>query len=126
MHPTKKSTAKLLLASVLLVTIMAILGISLASAAPDYPYTGNYTRIRKPGFPVEIKEDQIQPGEVWTYKVPLERDRRYHIYLIGEWVDLEDHITDYDIFLYKKSGNKEIFISIICLNSAFRVCRFFF
>jgi hypothetical protein len=103
--------AKLLLASVLLVTIMAIMGVSLASSAPDYPYTGNYTRIRKPGFPVEIKEDQIQPGEVWTYKVPLKKNLRYHIYLIGEWVDLEDHITDYDIYLYKKSGSKEIFIS---------------
>ena len=91
--------------------IMAILSVTLAFAAPDYPYTGNYTRIRKPGFPVEIEEDQIQPGEVWTYKIPLKKDRKYHIYLIGEWVDFKNHITDYDIFFYKDTGSKETFLS---------------
>jgi hypothetical protein len=101
MQQRTRITVKLLLATLLLAVTVSLVGTIDVSAIPFYPLTGNSTFLDKPGFPVEIQENQIQPGEVWTYFVPLKEGRTYHIYLIGEWVDLNDHITDYDIFLYK-------------------------
>lgn len=101
MQHRTRITVKLLLATILLAITVSLMGSITVNAIPFFPFTGNSTFLNKPGFPVEIEEDQIEPGEVWTYLVPLKEDKVYHIYMIGEWVDLNDHITDYDIFLYK-------------------------
>ncbi len=106
-----QSTVKLLIATALLVMTLSFFGVPLVSAIPDYPFTGNSTILSKPGFPVAIEEGQIPIGEVWTYQVPLVKNKQYHIYLIGDWVDLEQHVTDYDIFFYKKRYSGEVFIS---------------
>ena len=111
MQQTTKTTLKLVLATVIVALAVSLMGTISVAAIPFYPYTGNTTFLDKPGFPVEIAEDQIDPGEVWTYLVPLKAEKSYHIYLIGEWVDLNDHITDYDLFLYKISKSTINFIS---------------
>ena len=101
MQHTTRNTVKLLLATMLLAFTVSFFATITVSAGPYYPFTGNATFLDKPGFPVEIEEGQIQPGEVWTYLVPLKEGKTYHIYLIGEWVDLNEHVTDYDVFLYR-------------------------
>ncbi len=61
-HPTR-NTIKLVLATILLaITVLTITSTIRVFAIPFYPYTGNTTFLDKPGFPVEIEEDQIEPG----------------------------------------------------------------
>ena len=79
--------------------------------AEYYPVYGNITVVGKPGFPVRILENQIEPGEVWTYTYDFEEGHTYHIYLTGDWVDLQNHLTDYDIYLYKVNRNTLTLIS---------------
>lgn len=56
--------------------------------------------------PVYIEEDQLQPGEKMEIYCPLDKQKKYHIYLIGEWINFEDPVTDYDINLHAPSGEK--------------------
>ena len=75
------------------------------------PFDGNYTDVGKPGFPQRIELNQTLPGESWTYNYTLIKDIKYHIYLIGEWSDLNEHQTDYDILLYRQTSNDPRFVS---------------
>ena len=70
----------------------------------------NMTSVGKPVFPVMIDEDQIPIGSTETFIYHLLADHKYHIYLLGDWVDPVEHSTDYDIFVYEASGSHE-FIS---------------
>lgn len=51
------------------------------------------------------------PGEVVTYNYTLEAGHTYHIYLIGEYANLTRHLTDYDIFLYRETEGRPLFLS---------------
>ena len=80
---------------------------TLASARPNVPYPldGRWTYLEKPGEPVEIGFDDIPPGSDWTYERRLFRGYRYHIYCIGDWTDLINPDTDYDIYVYDEDGD---------------------
>ena len=103
MQHNKQSKLKPLLITALLALTLSMILICHASAE-IYAFSGNSTIVKRTGFPVIIERDQIMPGETWTYIYNLEEDHRYHIFLVGEYVNLEDHITDYDIHLYRARG----------------------
>ena len=105
---SKNRLSLLLIATVIAVIVFStghVYGLSVR------PFDGNYTDVGKPGFPQRIELDQISPGESWTYNYTLIKDIRYHVYLIGEWSDLNEHQTDYDILLYRQTSNDPRFVS---------------
>lgn len=71
----------------------------------------NLTSIGKPVYPVMIDEGQISIGSTETFIYLLQVDHKYHIYLLGDWVDPVEHSTDYDIFAYEASDAQPRFIS---------------
>lgn len=81
--------------------------LTLASAKPNVPYPldSRWTYLEKPGEPVEIGYDDIPLGTDWTYECNLFKDYKYHIYCIGEWTNLTDPDTDYDIYVYDEDGD---------------------
>ncbi len=78
-----------------------------SSATPNVPYElyNRWTYLDKPGVPVSIKFGEVPPGSDWTYESYLFKDSRYHIYCIGEWCNLTDPDTDYDILVYDGEGS---------------------
>jgi len=110
MQQKTQNTLKILLATSILAITISLFFINSASAEV-YALSGNSTIVRRIGFPVVIEEDQIQPGETWTYIYNLEGGHKYHIYLVGEWVNVEDHLTDYDVFVYKAKRSVLNFVS---------------
>ncbi len=63
------------------------------------PYAG------KPVYPIKIPESEIPVGANRTYRIFLQKDRTYHVYCYGEWVDYgSDPETDYDIYVYDPEG----------------------
>jgi len=110
MQRKKQTLLKLLIATSLLAVAVSVFHIGVVSGSVD-PLSGNMTLVERLGFPVVIEEDQIQPGELWTYVYNLEEGHKYHIYLVGEWVNLDDHLTDYDVFLFRARTNALNFIS---------------
>lgn len=100
MQQKTQSTLRILLATSILAIIIILVNTTPASAEV-YALTGNSTVVDRVGFPVVIAEDQIEPGETWTYIYSLQGGHKYHIYLVGEWVNLEDHLTDYDVYVYR-------------------------
>ncbi|TRO55432.1 hypothetical protein E2P71_02695, partial [Candidatus Bathyarchaeota archaeon] len=91
---------KLLFATTLLAITLSLLTTETASAEV-YALTGNMTLVERVGFPQIIEKDQIKPGETWTYIYNLQGGHKYHIYLVGDWVNLEKHLTDYDVYVYR-------------------------
>jgi hypothetical protein len=64
----------------------------------------NTTIIQKPVDPIHFNTEdssiQIDVGEEWKLIYTLNREKRYHVFLVGEWVMNEsDPITDYDILV---------------------------
>ncbi len=51
-------------------------------------------------LPVFIAEDEIPLGEEMLVFCPLVAGKIYHIYLIGDWLDFENPVTDYDVIVY--------------------------
>lgn len=83
-----------------------------ASCEPMWPImSGNKTVVDKPVEPVIIDEGQIPVGATWIYIYKLQADHTYHIYLLGDWADLAEHNTDYDIYVYEISGATAKFVS---------------
>lgn len=76
----------------------------------DY-HNGNWTYISKLGFPVNITRNKIPIGQNWTYVFPLDNDSQYHVYFYGGWINTT---TDYDIFVYDPSGNRETYHTESC------------
>ncbi len=63
--------------------------------SPPNAYVG------KPVYPVKIRESEIPIGTNGTYRISLEKNRVYHAYCYGEWIDYgSDPETDYDIYIY--------------------------
>jgi len=80
------------------------------SALPKVPYTlGNWTYVSKPVLPVRINASQIPIGSDWTYVYSLEAGSAYRVYCYGDWIDYSSEVnkTDYDIFVYDPSGERE-------------------
>lgn len=57
-------------------------------------------------LPVFIEEGEIPLGEELVVYCPLVQWKEYHIYLIGEWLDFENPVTDYDIIVYDPYNEK--------------------
>jgi len=110
MQRKKQTLLKLLIATSLLAIAVSVFFIGPVSGWIN-PLSGNMTVVERVGFPVVIEEDQIQPGELWTYAYYLEGGHKYHIYLVGNWVNLDDHLTDYDVFVYRARKSVLNFIS---------------
>ena len=59
----------------------------------------------KPLYPIKIHESDIPVGANRTYQIFLQKNRMYHVYCYGEWVDYgSDPETDYDIYVYDPDG----------------------
>ncbi len=111
MQRKSQTIVKILMTTSLLVVFLSLFFLPAPASAEVYALSGNMTLVERVGFPIEIEEDQIQLGETWTYIYNLEGGHKYHIFLVGEWVNLEDHLTDYDIFLYRARSAALNFIS---------------
>lgn len=70
---------------------------------PDYVYSGEFINVPRLGWPIKIPVNYTMPGDVLTYNYTLEGGHTYHAYLIGEFVNLTTHETDYDVFLYRET-----------------------
>jgi len=70
------------------------------SAQPNInPYAG------KPLYPIKILESDIPIGANGTYPIFLHKNRLYHVYCYGKWVDYGSNPeTDYDIYVYDPEG----------------------
>ena len=75
------------------------------------PVSGNMTLIDAPVKPVRIEKGQIAVSNLWTYIYHLKNGHKYHIYLLGDWANLAEHRTDYDIYVFKVSSGKPKFVS---------------
>ena len=63
--------------------------------SPSNAYVG------KPVYPIKIRESEIPIGTNGTYRISLQKDRVYHVYCHGKWIDYSfDPETDYDIYVY--------------------------
>jgi hypothetical protein len=69
------------------------------------------TSMDTPVNPVRIEGGQIAVGNLWTYIYHLKNNHRYHVYLLGDWANLAEHRTDYDIYVFKVSSGKAKFLS---------------
>jgi len=92
--------------------IVMLLGLTApASATPYYAYEGEFINVPRLGWPVMVHENQTLPGDIVTFNYTLEGGHTYHAYLIGEFMNLLVHETDYDVFLYRESVLGAKFIS---------------
>ena len=64
----------------------------------------NRTYVDEPFYPARINASQIPIGESWVFIYHLNKDSRYHIYFIGDWIGSK---TDYDVYVYDPSGTLE-------------------
>jgi len=75
----------------------------------DTDPTSRTSVVNKPVDPVFINYGngtiEILQGESWDIVYDLRSGKRYHIFLVGEWVHNDtDPVTDYDIYAYEPSG----------------------
>jgi hypothetical protein len=92
----------------LIITVGSLfIQLGLTSAIPNVPYPLDvrWTHLEKTGVPVKIGFEEIPLGSDWTYECMLISDYKYHIYCIGNWTDLENPDTDYDIYVYDEDAN---------------------
>ncbi|KON31580.1 hypothetical protein AC482_00010 [miscellaneous Crenarchaeota group-15 archaeon DG-45] len=71
--------------------------------------------VEKPLDPIYINGIDAKPGIITAdidigkkqdIVYTLEKGKRYHIFLVGDWVDFTDPRTDYDIFTYGPDGKE--------------------
>jgi len=112
-HLDRRGLGALILPLIFLVAICTIghfvsicMPLAVCSSTPSINFE-NLTSVGRPVYPIIIEEDRIPVGSTETFIYHLCADHRYHIYLLGEWVDPVEHSTDYDIFVYKASGSQE-------------------
>jgi len=65
--------------------------------------------VLKPVDPIFFNEKggtiSVDLGEEWSFFYPLEAGKRYHVFLVGEWVkNTTDPVTDYDVRTYDPNG----------------------
>ncbi|MGD2201560.1 MAG: hypothetical protein PVJ38_08015, partial [Candidatus Bathyarchaeota archaeon] len=83
------------------------------SARNDWLYsdpTYQTSSVEKAVDPIFINDGvdtiDIPVGEYWTLTYDLKKSKRYHIFLVGDWVKNDtDPITDYDIYTYLPDGS---------------------
>jgi len=93
----------MLLASlVILLCIVSSMDVGVSEGSSLFSMMGNRTYMDKPVYPARINASQIPIGETWTFIYYLNKDSRYHIYFIGDWIGSK---TDYDVYVYDPKGN---------------------
>ncbi len=75
----------------------------------DSDPTERTSTVNKPVDPVFINDGtdsiSIPLGESWDLTYNLKSGRRYHIFLVGDWIrNTSNPVTDYDIYTYKPNG----------------------
>jgi hypothetical protein len=60
--------------------------------------------IDRPWKPVLIGNNTIRVGDIKSIYCNLQEGKRYHIFLVGDWVNPSNPRTDYDIFVYPPTG----------------------
>ena len=91
---------------------VTLLGLaSPVAAAPYYAYEGEFINVPRLGWPANVPENFTLPGDIVTFNYTLEGGHTYHAYLIGEFMNLTTHETDYDVFLYRETLTGARFIS---------------
>jgi len=110
----------------LLISVLVILAFG-SPAAPasaklwaSHDATARESDVLKPVDPVFINEIvgidvngtdvygpiRIDRGEEWRLFYPLEAGKRYHIFLVGDWINNgTEPLTDYDVTTYDPDGN---------------------
>jgi len=83
--------------------------IAWGQTGPKVPYSlGNWTYIPSLLLPTYVKEGQISIGANWTYTFTLKEELKYHIYLLGGWInEVEKNRTDYDVLVVDPKGSYE-------------------
>lgn len=98
-------------------SLIAIIALLFTSSSPILPVSNvlgdGQMSVEKPLDPLYINCEDTKPGiinvdmdigEQWNFYYRLEAGKRYHIYIVGDWVDFLDPQTDYDIFTYAPDG----------------------
>jgi hypothetical protein len=100
---------KIILALIFLIAIFS--STRIISAAKPRPQDKEFL-ITKPFEPVEIDEGVIakaNPADYLDIRCYLEKDHKYHIFLVGDWVQNTTSATDYDIkVMYAPYGSMPI------------------
>jgi hypothetical protein len=108
--PRAKLTYKLIIAVFLLVLLTSTLPFSSAmNEWMENELLGHKSTVLKTVDPIFINyptsDIQIPVGESWSFTYNLKSYKKYHIFLVGDWiVNDTDPVTDYDIYTYKPSG----------------------
>ena len=96
----------------LIVTLTPVVSVSAVNKWQEDDVPAKTSIILKPVDPVYInangvpvyEENRSLPvdiGETWTLQYYLEKDKRYHIFLVGDWICNDTNpLTDYDINTY--------------------------
>ena len=110
--PESRIPAHLLLAG--MVTLILILNhaavtVSAMNEWLDTDPSERTSTVNKPVDPVFINTGNdsivIPIGESWDFIYNLKSGRRYHIFLVGDWIHNESTpMTDYDIYTFRPSG----------------------
>jgi len=111
MQPRGERLNKALQLVILFLFVAWASSVDSVTAAPDFAFDGEWIDVVKPGYPQALELNFTMPGDVVTYNYTLEGGHTYHIYLIGEYANLTWHLTDYDIFLYRETGDEPLFLS---------------
>ena len=78
---------------------LPLLSVVVSAQQNTNPYAG------KPLYPIKILESEILIGTNGTYAIFLQKNRTYHVYCYGDWVDYGSNPkTDYDIYVYDPEG----------------------
>ena len=106
----RRDTSQIVLGGLILAIILNLY------ILPALPVRGDgQTIIEKPLDPVYINSKKNNPGiqnidieigEAWEIIYTLEAGKRYHIFLVGRFVNFSQPDTDYDIFTYAPDGDE--------------------
>jgi hypothetical protein len=110
--PEFHASARSLLAGMLTLVLMlniAFVPVSARNEWLDTDPTEMTSTVNKPVDPVWINSGDdsisIPIGESWDFVYNLKSGKRYHIFLVGDWIhNTSDPVTDYDIYTFKPSG----------------------
>jgi len=112
LHPSfkRREASQIVLGGLILAIILNLYLLPLILVKGD-----GQTIIEKPLDPVYINSKKTTPGipnidieigEAWEIIYTLEAGKRYHIFLVGRFVNFSKPLTDYDIFTYAPDGDE--------------------
>ena len=87
----------------LLLNVGGLLALTEHSTIPSVFGAQSYV-IAKPWEPLLIGNGTIPAGDKMVVTCTLQAGKRYHIFLVGDYVNEANPRTDYDIFVYPPSG----------------------